>query len=299
MHRFSLRQLEYLTACIDHRSIAKAADTLNVSQPTISVAIAKLEDQLGVQLLLRHHAQGVVATANAEKILHSARALLTHATDLERQTMMTGTAVSGDLRLGSFVTLAPVILPKLIHDLSNEYPDIHLQIKEGTQEYLLEGLQAGRLEMALLYDLELPPDIRKTQLAEFSPYVALPASHPLAQQASVGLSELINEPLILLDVPPSREYFIGLFKSAGFTPNIAHSSPSLELVRGMVGYGLGYSLLVTRPQGDLTYDGQEIVARPLRDRLPKTNVVLASLKSLRPTQLMRSLENLAIQIFRE
>lgn len=299
MHRFTLRQLEYLTACIDHGSIAQAADALNVAQPTISVAIAKLEDQLGVQLLLRHHAQGVVATANADKILHSARALLTHATDLERQTMMTGTAISGDLRLGSFITLAPAILPKLIHALTKEYPDVHLKINEGTQEYLLDGLYAGRLEMALLYDLDLPSDIRKTELAEFSPYVALPATHPLAKQTSIGFHELIDEPLILLDVMPSREYFLGLFKSAGFVPNIAHSSPSLELVRGMVGYGLGYSLLVTRPQGDLTYDGQKIVARPLRDDLPKSKVVFASLKSLRPTQLMNSFENLAKQIFRE
>ena len=143
MHRFSLRQLEYLTACIDHGSIAKAAGALNVAQPTISVAIAKLEDQLGVQLLLRHHAQGVVATANADKILHSARALLTHATDLERQAMMTGTAVSGDLRLGSFITLAPAILPKLINELSIQYPDIRLKVSEGTQEKLLKGLYTG------------------------------------------------------------------------------------------------------------------------------------------------------------
>jgi DNA-binding transcriptional LysR family regulator len=75
MHRFSLRQLEYFVACVDHGSTADAASALNVSQPTISIAVTKLEDQLGVQLLRRHHSQGVTATASSENILHSARAL--------------------------------------------------------------------------------------------------------------------------------------------------------------------------------------------------------------------------------
>ena len=174
MHRFTLRQLEYLVATIDSGSIAAAAEQLGVSQPTISVALAKLEDQIGAQLLLRHHAMGVTATASADNILQSARSLLAHATDLQRQAVMTGTAVSGELRLGSFVTLAPAFLPGLIATLRREFPEITLRLSEGTQEQLIDGLYGGRLEMALIYDLGLPDEDGLTLIRHFREQHQLP-----------------------------------------------------------------------------------------------------------------------------
>ena len=296
MHRFSLRQLEYFVACVDHGSTADAASALNVSQPTISIAVTKLEDQLGVQLLRRHHSQGVTATASAENILHSARALLAHATDLQSQIMTKGDTISGELKLGSFSTLASSILPRLVNSFSSKHPEIQLKITEGTQVELLDGLNSGQLEMALLYDLDLPSSIKKTKLTELTPHAVLPAGHPLSTQADVDITDLVDEPFILLDIPPSREYFLGLFKSVGLEPNIVHSSPSLELVRGLVGYGLGFSLLVTRPMSDMTYDGQQLDIKPLKNKFTKSSIVLAHHKDLRPTQLMTLFSNLAKSI---
>jgi DNA-binding transcriptional LysR family regulator len=293
MIHYTLRQLEYLVACIDHRSIARAAEALNVSQPTISVAVSKLEAQFGVQLLLRHHSHGVSPTISAENILQSARGLLSDASDLQRQAMLAGTTVAGELRLGSYITLAPSILPSLIQALGQQYPDIQLRLREGTQEYLLKSLFDGQLDLALLYDVDLPKDLRCVPLAIRTPYVALPDSHPLAANAKISLAELADQPLILLDVPPSREYFLGLFRALGLKPHIAHSSPSLELVRGMVGQGLGYSILVTRPHGDLTYDGRHLTVRPLIDDTKSSTIVLASLDALRPTRLITSFESVA------
>ena len=296
MHRFSLRQLEYFVACVDHGSTADAASALNVSQPTISIAVTKLEDQLGVQLLRRHHSQGVTATASAENILHSARALLAHATDLQSQIMTKGDTISGELKLGSFSTLASSILPRLVNSFSSKHPEIQLKITEGTQVELLDGLNSGQLEMALLYDLDLPSSIKKTKLTELTPHAVLPAGHPLSTQADVDIADLSDEPFILLDIPPSREYFLGLFKSVGLEPNIVHSSPSLELVRGLVGYGLGFSLLVTRPMSDMTYDGQQLDIKPLRNKFTKSSIVLAHHKDLRRTQLMTLFSDLAQSI---
>ena len=296
MHRFSLRQLEYFVACVDHGSTADAASALNVSQPTISIAVTKLEDQLGVQLLRRHHSQGVTATASAENILHSARALLAHATDLQSQIMTKGDTISGELKLGSFSTLASSILPRLVNSFSSKHPEIQLKITEGTQVELLDGLNSGQLEMALLYDLDLPSSIKKTKLTELTPHAVLPAGHPLSTQADIDITDLANEPFILLDIPPSREYFLGLFKSVGLEPNIVHSSPSLELVRGLVGYGLGFSLLVTRPMSDMTYDGQQLDIKPLRNKFTKSSIVLAHHKDLRRTQLMTLFGDLAQSI---
>ena len=299
MHRFTLRQLEYLVTCVDCRSVAGAAERLNVSQPTISVALSKLEDQLGVQLLLRHQSRGVTATAAAEKVLQSARSLLAHATDLERQTMETGTTLAGELRLGSFSTLAPTVLPGLIRELSQRHPGIHLQLQEGPQDQIIAALYEGRLDMALLYDIDLPDDLRKRVLARREPYVALAADHPLAAQGSLSLSDLVDEPLILLEVAPSHDYFLGLFAEVGLVPTIAHASPSIELVRGMVGCGLGYSLLVTRPDGDTTYDGHALAIRPLRDEVRSSEMVLASLASLRPTRLMTRFAEVAADVMQD
>lgn len=293
MHRFTLRQLDYLIACVDCGSVAAAAERLNVSQPTISVAVAKLEDQLGVQLLLRHQARGVTATASADRILPSARSLLAHAVDLERTARESGTEVAGNLRLGSFSTLAPMVLPGLIEALAVQHPAVRLTVSEGPQDVLLTGLLQGRLDLALLYDIGLPDGLRHVPLAERAPYAALSPDHPLAAGPDVALSDLAPEPLILLEIEPSRGYFLSLFEAAGLTPHVAHSSPSIELVRGMVGRGLGYSLLVTRPDGDKTYDGQHLAVRPLRDSVALSRVVLASLADLRPTRLMRSFETLA------
>jgi len=298
MVQYSLRQLEYLVACIDTGSVAGAAQKLNVSQPSISVSITKLEATLGVQLLIRHHAQGVSPTAAAERLVQSGRNLLSHAYELQRQAHLEGEAISGELRVGSFITIAPSYLPSVIKNLKGVHPEILIQLREGTQDQLISKLRDGLLEMAFLYDEDLPEDLRKVELATVSPYVLLPRHHPLVKRKSVSLSELAPEPFILLDVQPSRRYFTGLFEAEDLTPNIAYSSSSLETVRGLVGCGLGFSLLVTRPKGDLTYDGAALVVRPIKEMSRQSRIVLASLNALRPTQIMKSFEEFSVAHFK-
>ena len=297
MHRFSLRQLEYLVSCIDHGSIAAAAEAVSVSQPTISIAITKLEQQLGSQLLIRQHAQGVLPTPTALRILQNARTLLSQADELQHDEMIASETISGTIRLGSFITLGPVILPSLIKELMKAFPQIHLEISEGTQENLMQDLKNNRIDVALLYDLDLSTDINCVPLSEYSPYVALPNNHELAQKKEISLSELVDLPLILLDVAPSRSFFLGLFEAEDLKPTIAHTSPSLELVRGMVGCGLGYSLLVTRPHGDKTYDGSQICIRRLKGSHSKSRIVLGSLASLKKTRSITCLEQTAQKHF--
>ncbi|MBR7244472.1 LysR substrate-binding domain-containing protein, partial [Klebsiella pneumoniae] len=88
------------------------------------------------------------------------------------------------------------------------------------------------------------------------------------QKAQVTLQELSREPMILLDAVPSKNYFISIFKEKGHHPEVAYSSPSIEMVRCMVGQGLGFSVLVTRPCCDMTYDGERVVQRDIADEMP-------------------------------
>ena len=116
-------------------------------------------------------------------------------------------------------------------------------------------------------------------LAELSPYVLLPEGHPLSLAASIALEDLVREPMALLDLEPSREYFLSLFRSRGLEPTIGFRTKSLEMVRGFVGHGLGYSILATKPANNMTYDGRALVARPLSVAVSNSRLVLATLAS--------------------
>ena len=125
----------------------------------------------------------------------------------------------------------------------------------------------------------------------------LPARHRLSRRRAVSLHELATEPFVLLDIEPSRTYFTRILESQGLSPRVAFTSPSLELVRGLVGQGLGYSLLVTRPSGDLTYDGEKVVARPIAEEVEPGIIAAATLKQLRPARLVSTFEDFCVKFF--
>ena len=103
--------------------------------------------------------------------------------------------------------------------------------------------------------------------------------------------------MILLDVAPSRNYFLGLFRAQGIEPQVVFSSPSLELVRGLVGRGLGFSLLVTRPHGDHTYEGTPLAACAIIEHGTRGEICLATLRALRPTRTMAAFEEFCAEFF--
>jgi DNA-binding transcriptional LysR family regulator len=297
MLRYTLRQLEYAIAAQESGSVAQAAQRLGVAQPTLSAAIAKLEDQLGLQLFIRHHAQGVSVAPQARAFFAEARNLITHARDIERSTQSTGMDVQGTLSLGSFTTIASAFAPKLIATFTARHPAAVLKLEEGAQDSLLDGLRGGHFDAALLYDVDLPADLEVRHLAAFAPHILLPAAHSLARRKRLHLKSLRDEPLILLDIAPSRTYFLRLLNAAGIAPRIAFSSPSLEVVRGLVGQGLGYSILITRPFGDRAYSGEALSAVAIADDAEKGVVALASLRRVRKTRLALAFEDHCAAVF--
>jgi DNA-binding transcriptional LysR family regulator len=298
MLRFTLRQLEHALAIAEHGSIAKAAQRLGVAQPSLSASLQKLEAQLGLQLFIRHHAQGVLPSPQGLRFLNEARSLVAHGNDFQRDSTDAGTLVEGELTIGSFSTFAPVYAPRLIAGFQKQHPKARLRLEEGAQEQLIASLHSGQYDLVLLYKLDMTDDLKITELATLKPYVLLNANHPLARKKSVSLHDLASESLILLDILPSRTYFTRLLESQGITPKISFASPSLELVRGLVGQGLGYSLLITRPHGDATYDGEQLAIRPLVEEVEDGVIAIAALKSLRPTRLISTFEEFCVNFFK-
>ncbi len=192
---------------------------------------------------------------------------------------------AGVLALGCFQTFAPYIVPALVARLTKLHPGVGLTLLEADQAHLLAGLRRGEIELALLYDFGLGDDVHTELLAELTPYVLLPEGHPSAAHSAIDLADLSAEPLILLDVDPSRDYFLSLFRERGLEPLVGYRTSSLEMVRGFVGHGLGYSLLATKPANNMSYDGRALVARPLTIPVKNSRLVLATLSGRPPTAL--------------
>jgi len=190
-----------------------------------------------------------------------------------------GDAASGTLAIGCYHVFAPYIMPALVARLTKLHPGIALRLVEADQEHLIASLRRSDIEVALLYDFGLQPDLRAEHLAELVPYVLLPEGHPLSGAPCIALEDLQKEPLVLLDVEPSRGYFLSMFRDHGLEPNLGLCTKSLEMVRGFVGHGLGYSLLATKPANNMTYDGRALVARPLANAVKNSRLVLATLGS--------------------
>jgi len=172
-------------------------------------------------------------------------------------------APSEQVSFGCFSPLAPYLAPRLLALYARSYPEVSLRVVEGDQAQLLHHLTTKDVDLLLSYDFDLPDTLVAEVIAEVPPYALLPALHPLAEQPEVSLSDLAGEPMVLLDVPPSRTYFPSLFTDAGLVPRICYRSPSFEMVRAMVGNGMGFTLLGTKPASSTTYDGRAVVARPL------------------------------------
>lgn len=288
--RYTLRQLEYFVAAAETGTLSGAAARCHVSQAGIALAVTGLERALGVQLLLRRKAKGVTLTPAGQRVLAGARPLLGQAEELQSTAEASGGQLAGRLRLGCYTVLAPFFVPPLLDSFAAEHPLLRLDIAEDAQPELQRLLLDGAIEVALLYDRGLHPDIDHRLIGWLRPYVLLAADHRLARKSPVSLADLADEPLIRLDLPPLMQ------GSEVFAPGrdagaaAWFRTPNLELVRCLVGRGLGYAVLVQRPLSEITYDGRRVTALPIADAVPDVSVVLAH---PRGAQLTRRAEALA------
>jgi DNA-binding transcriptional LysR family regulator len=276
---FTLRQLEYFIAAADAGTISEAATRLHVSQPGLSQAISELERALDVQLTVRRKAHGVSLTAAGAQVLQHARELMSRAQDV--QSIATGDALGGSLQLGCYVTLAPTALPPLLQGFRDLHPGVDIHFTEDTQDVLQQRLLRGEMDVAILYDMELEPEMTHAVIDSVRPHILLSAQHPMAKEPHVSLADLIDEPQVLLDAPPSSHNTLAIFQHFGLTPDVRYRPRTIELTRALVGRGLGYALLVQRPANNRTYEGKRIVIKEIAEDVGSARVVFAWPKSVK------------------
>jgi DNA-binding transcriptional LysR family regulator len=289
--RFTFRQLEYFVAAGETGSITLASERINISQPSISTAISNLETELGVQLFIRHHAQGLSLTPAGRRLLIEAKTLLAQALHLYDVVSEVTDIVRGQLSVGCLVPLAPMIIPELCHEFTRAFPEVVIRQQERHQEDLLEGLRRAEIDVALTYDLQIPKDIEFEPLAVLPLHVVVGEGHRLAGHRSVALEEVAPEPLILLDLPISREYFMTAFLSRGIEPNIGARSSYPDVIRTMVANGYGYTLANVRPRSEFSLDGRRLVRLKLEGEHRPMRIGVARLGGLVKTRLLAAFEN--------
>lgn len=281
---FTLVQLRYFAAAAELGSMTAASRELMVSQSAISTAIAQLESDLGVQLLLRHHARGLTLTAAGSDFFQELRGFLAHAEELAESARSAGEVMVGQLSVGCFSTLAPFHLPRLLASYARRSPRVRVSVLEGEHAQLKRSLRSGECELALMYGYDLDDDIDRVLVDTVPPYALVAADHRLAKRKRVSLRELADEPMVLLDLPHTRTYFESVLASAGVEPRVRHRSPGYETVRTLVAHGQGFALLNQRPVHDDTYDGERVVCLALRDELEPLEVVVAWMRGVRLTR---------------
>ena len=234
---FTLKQIRYFVAVAETGSITEAGRRLHISQPSVSAAIAELEDRFKVELFIRHHAQGLTLTPAGSRLLKDAKSLLDQAEELRQGAVGLGQALEGELHVGCFQTFAPLVMPRVIRAFAAAHPAISITLHESHVQGVLDGLAAGRFELALTYDLNIGEEFAFDPLTEVPLHAVLARNHRLAKQPAVTLKELAELPMVLLNLPQSREYFLSLFAARGLRPRIAQETPTFETLRGLVAAG--------------------------------------------------------------
>ncbi|MEO1139861.1 MAG: LysR substrate-binding domain-containing protein [Pseudomonadota bacterium] len=274
--RFTFRQLEYLVAVGDAGTIALAAQRLNVSSPSISSAISQLEAEFGIQLFVRHHAQGLSLTPGGRRVFNEAKRILDDAAALNDLASDITETARGPIAIGALTTVAPLISASLRRSFEAGFPDATVTLREGNQVDLLRMLGRAEIDVAITYDIEIPKDIAFEKLVALPPYVMLAADHPMADAGTLSLKDLEAQPMILLDLPLSRDYFLSMFQATGIRPNIAERTTDLSVARSLVANGFGFGLINMRMNTDLAPDGARLVFVPLSDKLRPVVLGLAT-----------------------
>ena len=263
MLRYTLRQLEYFVAVGDTGSIAKASERINVSSPSISAAITQLEQEFGLPLFVRQHAQGLSLTQGGRQMLEQARVVLREAGLLMDIAGDISGSVRGPMSVGCLVTFAQMVLPALRRSFEADYPDVRLRQYELNQADIISGLRRSEIDVALTYDLEVPADLQFAPLVELPPFVLVNEAHPLAGRAGVSVADLRDHPMVLLDLPLSADYFLSFFAGTGTKPQIAERTRDMAVMRSLVANGYGYSIANVRPLNSLSPDGKPLQFIPM------------------------------------
>ena len=275
----TLTELRYLVAVARERHFGKAAEACFVSQPTLSVAIKKLEEELDVKLFERGSNEVTVTPLGLE-IVHQAHLVLEQAAGIKELARHGKNPLSGPLRLGVIYTIAPYLLPDLVRQSIEQVPQMPLILQENFTVKLLEMLRASEIDVAVLAEPFPDAGLATAALYDEPFQIAVPKKHPLARRKRVSAEELKNETMLLLGTGHCfRDHVLEVCPEyAGFSSNAegirkSFEGSSLETIKYMVAAGMGVTVV---PQLSVPAEPDRHIAYiPFADPVPTRRIVLA------------------------
>ena len=271
----NLRDLTYFIALADHLHFGRAAAASFVSQPTLSTQIRKLEEELGVALVERAP-RNVMLTPAGRDVAARARRIVADVEAMREAARRSRDPEAGTVTLGLFPTLGPYLLPHVVPDIRRRFPQLELLLVEEKSDVLLERLQQGRLDAALLA-LPVADEQLEVEFLFEEPFVlAVPETHPLAGRAPLSLAELADERLLLLaDGHCMRDHALDVCHMSGAGEKGEFQATSLETLRQMVAAGVGVTLLPTLAVKPPVARSESIELVPFRDPAPSRRIAMA------------------------
>ncbi|HEY8856778.1 MAG TPA: hydrogen peroxide-inducible genes activator [Rugosibacter sp.] len=271
----TLTELRYIVALSRESHFGRAADKCHVAQPTLSVAVKKLEDSLGIVLFERNSGEVRPTTIGAQVVAQAER-VLSEAARVGEIAAAGRDPLAGPLRLGVIYTIGPWLLPALVPRLKQRAPKMPLIIAEGYTEVLLEKLKNFELDVLVLALPINEPGIVTQPLYDEPFRLLLPVAHPWVKQKTLSTSQLLEEPLLMLGPGNCfRDQILDLCARAshGQSPQVLESS-SLETIRHMVASGVGVTVMPASSVDTLAKNDPLLRVRPFTEPTPTRRVGL-------------------------
>lgn len=241
-----LRQLRQFVAVAEERSFRRAAERLHVSQPPLSVAVQRLEADIGVQLLDRNR-HGVRLTPAGEAFLHEARRTLAHAQLSVDIAQRAASGKLGTLRLSFVPSAGLAVVPRLLRLFRQDHPDVKLILGGDTTSQQMVALAQGATDVGLVVPpLHEAPALRVKVFREEDLVLAVPSEHPLAGATRVQLKDLAGEDFVgfpLKEGPGFESVVMAACQESGFIPRFVQTASQMQAILALVAGGLGIALV--------------------------------------------------------
>jgi Transcriptional regulator len=270
---FTLRQLQYFVAVAEQGSVSRAAQNLSISQSSVTEAVKELEGDLGVPLFVRHP-RGLAITHKGQQFLRHATKILADVSDARRAFEGDPERAGGSLQLGVTSLVAGYVLSDLLARYRRAFPGVKVRAIEDNGDYIEHLLIGGELDVAVMVISNLRDRMAlQAEILEVSPYrLWLPLGHPLTGAESIGLADILDQPLIMLTVDEIEENTGKLLDALGARPQVAFRTRSVEAVRSLVATGAGVTLLPDLVYRPWSLEGDRIESRDVSGSLPVVQV---------------------------
>ncbi|MDX1836514.1 LysR substrate-binding domain-containing protein [Legionella taurinensis] len=238
----NLRDLQYFVVLAKTEHFGEAARQCFVSQPTLSMQIKKLEEELGVQLFERDNKR-VMLTDSGRLLLGRAKAILSQVAEMKEMANAARDPFAGELHLGAIPTVAPYLLPLIMPGIQSHFPQLKIWLIEDKTHHLVQRLQEGTLDAAIMA-LPVPGDFEHHLLFEEPFYFACSPDYPLPTGRPVQLEQLAGQPIMLLEEGHClREQAMSICQTVKAETTVDFTATSLETLRLMVQAGRGVTLM--------------------------------------------------------